>query len=283
MANYKVTDTELTSVANAIRTKGGTQAQLEFPTGFVTAIGNIPSGSATLITKNITQNGTYNASSDSADGYSSVTVNVSGGASPVNRVLLSPGYANTFSLIQGRVATGFNASYGYLAPADNNGWMDIDWSGDWEIGVAFKVDSVSGNFALFGQESSTSDFSAVPSIEVIGTDLDFGISSQANAWDLFIYVAQNLVANTWYFVSTSYDHSTMVVTNRITTDFTQYDQVTNTLSAAPYHNSNRKIGFGGLVRNSSHTKTGAYIDLHNTYIKVSGSIVWGAFTGAFPV
>lgn len=37
------------------------------------------SGSATLITKSITQNGTYNASSDNADGYSSVTVNVSGG------------------------------------------------------------------------------------------------------------------------------------------------------------------------------------------------------------
>ena len=33
-------------------------------------------GSATLITKSITANGTYNASSDSADGYSSVTVNV---------------------------------------------------------------------------------------------------------------------------------------------------------------------------------------------------------------
>lgn len=44
MANYKVADTELTSIANAIRTKGGTSAQLEFPTGFVTAIGNIPSG-----------------------------------------------------------------------------------------------------------------------------------------------------------------------------------------------------------------------------------------------
>ena len=36
-------------------------------------------GSATLITKNITANGTYNASSDNADGYSSVTVSVSGG------------------------------------------------------------------------------------------------------------------------------------------------------------------------------------------------------------
>jgi len=30
----------------------------------------------TLVTKSITENGTYNASSDSADGYSSVSVNV---------------------------------------------------------------------------------------------------------------------------------------------------------------------------------------------------------------
>lgn len=37
--------------------------------------------SPTLVTKSITANGTYNASSDSADGYSSVTVNVSGGTS----------------------------------------------------------------------------------------------------------------------------------------------------------------------------------------------------------
>lgn len=36
--------------------------------------------SATLTTKNITSNGTYNASSDNADGYSSVTVAVPGGA-----------------------------------------------------------------------------------------------------------------------------------------------------------------------------------------------------------
>lgn len=36
----------------------------------------VPTPSPTLVTKNITTNGTYNASSDSADGYSSVTVNV---------------------------------------------------------------------------------------------------------------------------------------------------------------------------------------------------------------
>lgn len=44
MADYLVTDTELTSVADAIRTKGGTSSSLSFPTGFVSAIGNIPSG-----------------------------------------------------------------------------------------------------------------------------------------------------------------------------------------------------------------------------------------------
>ena len=37
------------------------------------------SGGATLITKSITANGTYDAEDDDADGYSSVTVNVSGG------------------------------------------------------------------------------------------------------------------------------------------------------------------------------------------------------------
>lgn len=44
MADYLVTDTELTSVANAIRTKGGTSATLSFPTGFVSAINDISSG-----------------------------------------------------------------------------------------------------------------------------------------------------------------------------------------------------------------------------------------------
>ncbi len=37
-------DSDLTSVANAIRTKGGTSAQLAFPSGFVSAIQTLPSG-----------------------------------------------------------------------------------------------------------------------------------------------------------------------------------------------------------------------------------------------
>lgn len=44
MANYIASDTDLTAVADAIRTKGGTAAQLTFPSGFVSAIGAITTG-----------------------------------------------------------------------------------------------------------------------------------------------------------------------------------------------------------------------------------------------
>ena len=44
MSNYLVTDTDLTSVADAIREKGGTSAALEFPDGFVDAIDDIETG-----------------------------------------------------------------------------------------------------------------------------------------------------------------------------------------------------------------------------------------------
>ena len=77
MADYKVSDTNLSAIADAIRTKGGTSSGMSFPNGFVNAIGNIPTGEQpTLITKSISANGTYSASSDNADGYSSVTVSV---------------------------------------------------------------------------------------------------------------------------------------------------------------------------------------------------------------
>lgn len=75
--NLQRLQTARTNIASAITTKGGTVASGAGFEDFSTAIGTIPSGgSATLITKNISANGTYNAASDSADGYSSVTVAV---------------------------------------------------------------------------------------------------------------------------------------------------------------------------------------------------------------
>lgn len=65
---------DLTSVANAIRTKGGTSAQLAFPAGFVSAIDAIPTGggggNATIET------GTFTLASAITVANSGTTINV---------------------------------------------------------------------------------------------------------------------------------------------------------------------------------------------------------------
>ncbi len=77
MAYKIVNDDSLTSVANAIRVQGSISGTLEFPDGFVSAIQNL-SPSPTIEPLSVTANGTYTAPSG-VDGYSPVTVNVSGG------------------------------------------------------------------------------------------------------------------------------------------------------------------------------------------------------------
>lgn len=52
MANYLATDTDLTAVANAIRTKGGTSASLAFPSDFVSAINAISGGGGSVLSDN---------------------------------------------------------------------------------------------------------------------------------------------------------------------------------------------------------------------------------------
>ena len=82
MSQVLVSESNLTGIANAIRAKNGS-SDTYTPAEMATAIGNIPTGSATLITKSVTANGTYAASSDNADGYSSVSVNVPGASTLV--------------------------------------------------------------------------------------------------------------------------------------------------------------------------------------------------------
>lgn len=76
MANIDLYMQKLTNIADAIRRKlsESNQYTLEQMPG---KIDSIPTGgSSVIVSKTITSNGTYNASSDSADGYNPVTVNV---------------------------------------------------------------------------------------------------------------------------------------------------------------------------------------------------------------
>lgn len=52
-------DSDLGDIADAIRAKGGTSAELEFPQGFVDAVDAIPTGTTPTGTINIISNGTY--------------------------------------------------------------------------------------------------------------------------------------------------------------------------------------------------------------------------------
>lgn len=82
--------TPLTDSINALTTYANevTGASDTTLSDAVHTLANGYGGSATLITKTITENGTYSAEDDSADGYSSVTVNVptGGGASSWTKV-----------------------------------------------------------------------------------------------------------------------------------------------------------------------------------------------------
>ena len=199
-------------------------------------------------------------------------------------MLLSPYGATSYRLVGGRVLTGFHRTYGFLAPADASGnWLDVDWSGDWEIGCAFSQGDTNGHFVLFGEENSTSRSSDVPGTEVNGTTLGRGVSTNGGtAWaDWYNFSDVTIGANSWFF-RLAYDPTTKTLTSALTGDFSDYATYIITLSAHPYHSSAYKLGFGGLMRSAVFSKASGRLDLWNTYIKANGTLIWGAYTGSFP-
>lgn len=94
MAKVLVTDTYLSNIADAIRAKNGGSATYT-PGQMAGAIAALPDAPV-LVDKTIIQNGTYNASDDSADGYSQVVVNVpSGGGASIEEWDLTDSFVGT--------------------------------------------------------------------------------------------------------------------------------------------------------------------------------------------
>ena len=112
MANYIATDTDLTAVANAIRTKGGTSENLEFPSEFVTAIQNIPTGGSPAIGIDDTQ--------DSAGGTIRTITAVSLAGDTVTAEHLESGYT-------AHDATGAEITGTMPAPSGPVGRSDVNF------------------------------------------------------------------------------------------------------------------------------------------------------------
>ena len=70
-------ESDIAAAYDEAEAKGATMPQVQGSANLADAVASIPTGTApTLITKQITENGTYTAADDNADGYSEVTVNV---------------------------------------------------------------------------------------------------------------------------------------------------------------------------------------------------------------
>lgn len=144
MAEYLTNTTDLTKVADAIRAKGGTTAELEYPDGFATAIGNIQTGTELSIVVSVTSGavvtatkGSTTVSGTSVNGVCTLVVpeagtwnvkaTLGGQTSGTENVSVVDSYAVTLSFVRSTL--------------NNNDWATIESVSDagqganyWSIG-----------------------------------------------------------------------------------------------------------------------------------------------------
>lgn len=167
MANYKVTDSELSGIASAIRLKGGTSDPLVFPSGFVSAISAIET-KGTYISKTITSNGEYDPASDNADAFSHVTVSVPAGSSPV-LVSKSISENGTYNPVDDNAD-----AYSQVIVNVSGGGADLDnyriFAGELSGGITDNVLTKIGNYAFYSRGSRNSPITEIEtSVSEIGS------------------------------------------------------------------------------------------------------------------
>lgn len=246
MSKYIVTDTELTSVANAIRTKRGTNADLEWPSDFVSAIEALSSGG----------------------GNTGLRI------PPFN--IPTSNYSNPLIFDNGWIGE-FNNASTVFRPIDSQGnVLDVDWSKPFEIFTVFKRSNTSSHsMVLFGSE--TGNWSYTPSIELqnTGNTIWCGFSTNGSAWTDSITIGPSdgltLQNDVKYSVKATWDG----------TDFTvEISDGTNTViksitpSATHYHSSSYTITFGGMMHSSNHNAQYVKLYLPEMYIKSEGVKIW---------
>ena len=119
--------------------------------------GSYTGGSATLTTKSITENGTYSAEDDDADGYSEVTVNVpayTGKKVKTGTVTFSSDYTTTGNRQITTVATiGFTPTRFYLHPASKS---SVTSSSNSIVSATYELNGTSDYLRTYVRTTNTS-------------------------------------------------------------------------------------------------------------------------------
>lgn len=207
------------------------------------------------------------------------------GAIDVRKVDYQIGSSGSIKTTDGRVLSGFASMSGYHArPLDVSGnWLDVDWSKDFEIGVAFKLTSLPTYQFLIGCGLTTNDRFKQPRLFYDNSTqtVELNISTDGSSWESITLTNNSIVANKWYFVKIKFTLSTLKLIVSTSEDLSTFATMCDeTLSGAVYHNF-ASLSIGGDTNNSAMTSDNCLIDTFNTYIKGDG-VNWGAFTGAFP-
>lgn len=190
----------------------------------------------------------------------------------------------------GRILQGFaTMTNNRIQPLDTSGnWLDIDWTKDWEIGVAFKmVNQLAKSFILGTGYNLTYPISESPclAIQSNGT-MEFWIYQDGSHYtDGSYYIDGNseiISLDTWYHAIIKHSASNTSIIFKISKDMKVYTTL-ETLTMTQYYNNRAALIFGGLWQNQSTWSTNnLLIDTYNTYIKDdSGKIIWGAFAKSF--
>lgn len=156
---YLTNDQELTSIADAIRTRGGTSATLEYPTDFVSAIEAIPSGGDV----NVETSKSYTVS---ASGAQTISPSMGYDAMAAVALSVSAGSAGTPSATKDiYVEEDTNIITAYITPSVTNttGWI----TGGTKTGSAVTVEAselVSGTYTV--DSSGTVDITNYENVSV---------------------------------------------------------------------------------------------------------------------
>jgi len=128
--DYLTTDTELASVANAIRTKGGTSTALVYPDGFVSAIQNISTVNNQAKTSINPSTSSQTITPDSGyTGLSSVQINAMPSGTITNN---TTGGSSTGTINRGKqikIGAGYYALDAYYTAQSNSGTVAVSQSG----------------------------------------------------------------------------------------------------------------------------------------------------------